>query len=266
MEFSGLKAFTCRLEDGLFHVTLNRPNQGNVFTADFCQELNLIMSEVSERADVRAVLLTSTGPFFSLGGDINLMSADRAALPGNVKALTSMLHMAITRMMLMNAPVVCAVQGKGAFGGAAALCAAADIVVAGEDAKFGAAFTGIGFSCDSGSSVALSQRMGISRAKRFVLLGETLQAEEALAAGLVDKTAPDADVQAAALVIARKLAAGPTRAFGEIKRLFLNTSSRGAASQMEEEAQALARIARTDDAWEGMISFIQKRPAKFTGN
>ena len=99
-----------------------------------------------------------------------------------------------------------------------------------------------------------------------MLLGETLQAEEALAAGLVDKTAPDADVQAAALVIARKLAAGPTRAFGEIKRLFLNTSSRGAASQMEEEAQALARIARTDDAWEGMISFIQKRPAKFTGN
>jgi 2-(1,2-epoxy-1,2-dihydrophenyl)acetyl-CoA isomerase len=266
VDFSGLTAFECKLDDGLFHITLNRPDQGNVFGTDFCNEINVIVSEISERRDVRAVLISSKGRFFSLGGDITLMSGDRAALPFIVKNLTSPLHMAITRLMLMNAPVVCAVNGRGAFGGAAALTASADIVVAGHEAKFGSAFTGIGFSCDSGTTVALSHRMGISRAKRFLLLGETLDAQQALAEGLVDKVVPEEDLQTEALAIARKLASGPTNAFGEIKRLFAHVSSRSAASQMEEEAMALARVARTEDAWEGMTSFLQKRPAKFTGN
>jgi len=265
LDFSKFTAFDCSLKDGLFHLTLSRAEQGNVFGTDFCNELNLIVNEISERADVRAVLITSRGRFFSVGGDIGLMSADRAALPGIVKTLTSPLHMAIARLMSMNAPVVCAVHGRGTFGGAVALAAAADIVVAGAGAKFGAAFTGIGFSCDSGTTVALTQRLGVSRAKRFLLLGETLSAEEALAAGLIDFIAPEDEVIAQATAIATRLSNGPTLAFGEIKRLFMHATARAAPAQMEEEALALTRVSRTEDAWEGMMSFKEKRAAKFSG-
>ncbi len=265
MDFSGLSAFHCELDDGLFHITLNRPDQGNVFGIAFCTELNAITSQISEHPGVRAVLISATGRFFSLGGDINLMSGDHAALPVIVRELTGPLHTAITRLMLMNAPVVCAVNGRGAFGGATALAASADLLIAGHEAKFGAAFTGIGFSCDSGSTIALSQRMGIARARRFLLLGETLDAQQALAEGLADKVVREDELQTEALAIARKLASGPTSAYGEIKRLFAHVSSRAAATQMEEEAMALARVARTADAWEGMTSFLQKRPARFSG-
>jgi 2-(1,2-epoxy-1,2-dihydrophenyl)acetyl-CoA isomerase len=108
--------------------------------------------------------------------------------------------------------------------------------------------------------------MGISRAKRFLLLGETLTAAEAFSAGLADKILPEDGLLDGALAIARQLAAGPTLAFGEIKRLFGNVSSTPLSSQLEEEAQALARVARTADAWEGMTSFMRKRPVNFSGS
>lgn len=257
--------FQTSLDDGLFHIILNRPDEGNSFTTRFCTELNRIANDISENPAVRAVLLSATGRFFSVGGDIGMMSGERPALPGIVKTLTSPLHMALVRLRQMNAPVVCAVNGKGAFGGALALAAAADILVASETAKFGGAFTGIGFSCDSGTTSALSQRMGIGRARRFILLGETLTAAEALAAGLADKILPEEGLLDGALAIARQFAAGPTLAFGEIKRLFGKVSSTPLSSQLEEEAQALARVARTADAWEGMTAFMQKRAAKFEG-
>ena len=265
MDFSHLTAFDCTLEDGLVRIVLKRPEAGNVFGTAFCHELNEIACEISTRADVRAVLLSSRGRFFSVGGDIGLMSADQAAVPKIVKSLTSPLHMALARLMQMNAPLVCAVNGGGAFGGAVALVAMADVVVTSSTAKFGGAFCGIGYSCDSGTSVALAQRMGVARAKRFLLLNEMLTATEALAAGLADKVVDEAEVQDAALALAKQLAAGPTLAFGEVKRLFLATSSRPPVAQMEEEAQALTRVAGSADAWEGLSAFVAKRKPVFTG-
>ncbi len=260
-----LTAFECSLEAGVWHIVLNRPEQGNLFSASFCNELNVIANDISDRRDVRAVLISARGKFFSAGGDVGYMSGARPALPGIVKSLTSPLHMAIARLMQMNAPVVCAVQGRGAFGGAVALAAGADILIASEGAKFGAAFTGIGFSCDSGTTITLSQRLGIARTKRFLLMGETFAAQDALQAGLVDEVVPEDKLFNHALGIAQKLAQGPTLAFGEIKRLMMNVSNRATASQLEDEAQALARIAYSDDAWEGMTSFKEKRRPDFKG-
>ena len=158
MDFSHLTAFEVTFEEGLVRIILNRPEAGNVFGTAFCHELNEIANEISTRAEVRAVLVSSRGRFFSVGGDIGLMSAEQAAVPKIVKSLTSPLHMALARLMQMNAPVVCAVNGGGAYGGAVALVAMADVVVASSTAKFGGAFCGIGYSCDSGTSVALAQR------------------------------------------------------------------------------------------------------------
>lgn len=263
MEFGQLDAFETRLEEGVFHLILNRPDQGNTFGEAFCRELERVVNIISEDTATRAVLISSRGKFFSVGGDIGLMSGSRATLPGIVKTLTSPLHMAIARLMQINAPVICAVQGGGAFGGAVALAAACDIVVAGSNARFGAAFTGIGFSCDSGTTVGLAQRLGVARTRRFLLLNETLSTTEALADGLVDKIVPDDSLLQDATALAQKLARGPTLAYGEVKRLLLSTTTRTALAQMEEEAQALARIAKSSDAWEGLSSFIEKRKPEF---
>jgi len=143
--------------------------------------------------------------------------------------------------------------------------AAGDIVVIGKSARISAAFARIGFTPDSGSTTTVTRRMGVSRTRRFFLMSETMDADTALSAGLVDVVASDDAVLNEAEKIARELASGPTEAFGGIKRLFLQTPNRPLESQMEDEAQTLAAISRTADAREGVTAFREKRKPKFTG-
>ena len=110
-----------------------------------------------------------------------------------------------------------------------------------------------------------TRRIGPARARRFFLLGETMDADAALSAGLVDYVVDDDSVVAEAEKTARELAAGPTEAYGGIKRLFLQTLNRPMESQMEDEAQTLAAISRTADAQEGIRAFKEKRKPKFAG-
>jgi 2-(1,2-epoxy-1,2-dihydrophenyl)acetyl-CoA isomerase len=143
--------------------------------------------------------------------------------------------------------------------------AAADLVVMAESARISAAFSKIGFSPDSGSTTTVTRRIGVARARRFFLLGETLDAKSALSLGLVDFVVSDSAVQSEAARIAKELASGPTEAFGAIKRLFCQTSDRSFESQLEEEAQTLAAICQTADAREGVKAFVEKRKPVFLG-
>jgi 2-(1,2-epoxy-1,2-dihydrophenyl)acetyl-CoA isomerase len=185
MKLEDYSSFICDLEDGLARVTFNAPERGNVVDETFCREIKELAVELSESNKVRAILLAAKGRFFSVGGDIRSFVQDRSALPILVKKWTADLHSAIARFMRMRAPIVAAVQGDVA-GGGVSLMASADVIYAAETAKFTAGFPMIGFSADSGSTATLSQRMGSSRAKRFLLMAETLDAQAALDAGLVD--------------------------------------------------------------------------------
>lgn len=257
-------SFDCTIDDGLAHIVLNQPERGNPIDGAFCREFALCIAELSERADVRAVLLSARGRLFSVGGDLTSLVKEGDALPGTIKAWTGDLHPAIARMVRMRAPVVAAVHGNVA-GGSVSLMAAADLVVMAESARISAAFSRIGFSPDSGSTTTITRRIGVARARRFFLLGETLDAGTALSLGLVDFVGPDGAVQSEAERMARELAAGPTEALGAIKRLFSQTSDRSLESQLEEEAQTLAAIARTADAREGVRAFVEKRKPVFRG-
>jgi 2-(1,2-epoxy-1,2-dihydrophenyl)acetyl-CoA isomerase len=113
--------------------------------------------------------------------------------------------------------------------------------------------------------MTLTARMGVARAKRFFLLAETLNADAALSAGLVDLVVDDDRVLAEAERIGREWASGPTEAYGGIKRLFLEAPNRSFESQLEDEAQTLAAIAKTADAREGIKAFREKRSPRFEG-
>jgi 2-(1,2-epoxy-1,2-dihydrophenyl)acetyl-CoA isomerase len=161
-------------------------------------------------------------------------------------------------------PVVTAVQGF-AMGGGVALLAGCDVVLAGASARLGSAFAQIGFSCDSGSTITLTSRMGLARARRFVLLAEVLGSEDALRAGLIDQIVADAQLQDDALALARKLAAGPTVAYGETKRLFMRVAAAQLEAQLEDEALTLARVSTTHDAQEGIAAQVERRKPAFLG-
>lgn len=249
---------------GLATLTLTQPTRGNPIEDAFCPQFRDAMLELWDTPGLRALLIRGEGPNFSVGGDLKAFHPRRDALGPLVRKWTADLHMGLQRAWSLPVPVVAQVQGF-AMGGGCALAAGADVVVAGRGAKFGSAFAQLGFSCDSGSSVVLTARMGAARARRFVMLVEMLSAEEALAAGLVDQVVDDAALADTALALAQRLAAGPTLAYGEIKRLFMKAGSMQLQSQLEDEALTLARVAASQDAQEGIAAFVERRKPRFTG-
>ena len=259
-----LTAFAFEVKDNVAHITLNQPERGNPFDQRFAEEFDWLATECAVRKDVRTVLIDAAGRFFSVGGDLNALSRSREDLARFVSAATSDLHMGISRFARMNAPVVMAVHALAA-GGAVALAAGADFVLAAPEAKFYAAFAGIGIVSDSGGSYFLPRRMGSRRATQFYMLNETLSAEEAVTTGLINRVVEANALEAEAWALARRLAQGPTRAFGEAKNLLLSSPAESLEGQLENEARAMARVTRTEDAWNAMRAMLAKQKPTFHG-
>lgn len=253
-----------QIRDGVAHLTLDQPAIGNPFNEAFCREWASVVNELSDQSGLRAVLIKANGRFFSVGGDIGMFSKHLDELPLKVKHWTAGLHMGIARLSRLDAPIVAAVQGT-AMGGAVALLAGCDVVYSARSASFGAAYSSIGYSLDAGASFTLAARMGLARARRFVLCGEMLKADEAATVGLIDFVVDDADLLADAEKAARRFAEGPTRAYGEVRRLFRTAFCQPFEAQLEDEAQTLSRMAGTSDAREGIMAFVEKRKPRFLG-
>jgi len=251
-------------EEGLGIVTLTQPDRGNPFDGVFVRQIKDVFLQLWETPGLRAVLLRAEGRNFSFGGDLKSFYAQRTQLAPMVRSWTADLHMALQRAWRLPVPMVAEVQGF-AMGGAVALFAGADVVVAGQSVRIGSAFAQLGFSCDSGTTVALTCRMGAARAKRFVMLAQVLDSAQAYQSGLVDKVVADDVLSAEALALARQLAAGPTVALGEIKRLFMRASAIEMEALLEDEALTLARVAGTYDAQEGIAARQEKRQPQFQG-
>jgi 2-(1,2-epoxy-1,2-dihydrophenyl)acetyl-CoA isomerase len=251
-------------EDGLAILSLAQPARGNPIDGPFGRDFKQVAADLLNEPRLRAVLLRADGANFSFGGDLKMFYPARDRLAPLVREWTGDLHMGLQRFWRLPVPVVTAVQGF-AMGGGVAVLAGCDVVMAGSSARLGSAFSQLGFSCDSGSTVTLSSRMGIARARRYVLLAEVLGSEDAQRAGLVDMIVPDAQLQDDALALARKLAAGPTVAYGETKRLFMKAGAAQLEAQLEDEALTLARVSATLDAQEGIAAQIEKRKPVFQG-
>ncbi len=258
------KSLRLEVEAGIARLTFIDSARGNPIDATSCAELSEAAVRISENPAVRCVLISAEGKVFSFGGDIGSFINDLDNLPANIKRWTSGIHSAISRFQRMDAPVVAAVHSVCA-GGMAAFVAGSDMLIAADDAKFVAAFAGIGFSNDSGSSIMYTRRMGIARTRKFLLMNETLDANAAQAVGLVDEVVPAADLMTRAELVAQQLANGPTKALGEMRRLLTSVEDQPLETQLELEAQALARMAATADAREGLTAFWEKRKPQFKG-
>jgi 2-(1,2-epoxy-1,2-dihydrophenyl)acetyl-CoA isomerase len=257
-------AFTLDIADGIGHVTLSQPDRGNPFDLNFVLELSRIATELDEDPAVRCVLIDATGRYFSVGADLKTMVRDRDQLPRFIKNATVGLHSALSRLTRMRAPVVASVHGL-AVGGSVSLCAAADFCLAAQSASFYAAYTGIGLVPDGGGTTFLPRRVGTRRATEFLMRNHTWTARQAADYGLINEAVDDHDLAARSWDLARELAAGPTVAFGEIKNLVLSTWEQPVEAQMEQEARAMARVTRSQDAWNAVHSVLAKQKPTFSG-
>lgn len=252
--------------DGLATLRLNRPDKGNAIDERMAADLAEAATRIAERTDVRAVLIAGNGANFTVGGDLGLFAGTaREQLPNRLRRMIDAYHLAIERLTGIDAPVVAAVRG-GAGGGGLGLMYVADIVVAAENARFALGYGALGLTADGGNTWFLPRMVGMRRAQELFLLNLRLTAQEALAFGLVSRLAPDDQVENEAATLAAKLAAGPTRAFGAVRRMLRQSFETGLSDQLDAERESIVVTSATDDAHEGIAAFVAKRRPRFRGS
>ncbi len=260
-----LRTVLLDFKDGVATLRLNRPDKGNAIDPDMAADLAEAATQISERADVRAVLIAGSGPNFTVGGDLGVFAETaREQLPNRLRRMIDSYHLAIERLTSIDAPVVAAVRG-GAGGGGLGLLYAADIVVAADDARFALGYGALGLTADGGNTWFLPRMVGMRQAQQLFLLNRRLTAQEALAFGLVSRLAPSDAVEAEAAALAANLAVGPTRAYGAVRRMLRQSFETGLSDQLEAEKESIVAASRSNDAREGIAAFVAKRRPQFRG-
>jgi len=234
------------LADGVAHIELNRPEAFNAVNRPMAVALEEALLQAGRDESVRAVLLTGRGRAFCAGGDVKAMAA-AADTKEMVSELAEASHRAVRAMVALDKPVVAVVHGSAAGAGLGYTCAA-DIVLAGESAKFLSAFIGIGITPDSSTSWFLPQVVGLRRALELTMLNRVLTAQEALDWGLVTALHPDDAVLAAGRTLALKLAAGPAQALGNTRRLVRSAFDHTLDEHLDAEAETIAEMVLTAEA------------------
>jgi 2-(1,2-epoxy-1,2-dihydrophenyl)acetyl-CoA isomerase len=250
--------------DGVATITLNRPNDGNACDQIMMDDLFDAATECDQNDAIRAVVLTGAGKMFCVGGDLGSFIESGDKVGQLLTNMTKSFHGAISIFNRMNAPVICAVNGVAA-GGGMSVAISCDLVLAAESAKFAMAYTAAGLTPDGSSSYFLPRLVGLRRAKELMLTNRRITAEEALGYDMIDRVVPDADLQAEAQKLAAGFAAGPTAAFGGVKRLLAGTFAETLESQMTREARTIIKRAKNHDAQEGLDAFFNKRKPEFRG-
>jgi len=250
--------------DAVATVTINRPDAMNAADAAVREGLRSAFEQAAEDGDVRAVLLTGEGRAFCVGQDLQELLPLYETHDPDLGGIVSGFNDVAVALTTLPKPVVAAVNGPAA-GAGASIAFACDFRIASEKASFSMAFSKIGLVPDTGASWTLPRLVGGAKALEMLLLSEPVKADAALAMGLVTRVVPGESLAEEAGAFARQLAAGPTVAYGYIKRLVAAsyTSSLGDALALEADLQAAA--GRTEDHVGAVRSFLAKEPPTFHG-
>jgi 2-(1,2-epoxy-1,2-dihydrophenyl)acetyl-CoA isomerase len=253
------------VQAGVLTLTLNRPDKLNAFNPEMHRELREGLERAAERADVRTVVLTGSGRGFCAGQDLAERDVSDGAAPIDLSvSLGSNYNPLVRRLRALPKPIVCAVNGVAA-GAGANIALACDIVLAARSARFVQAFSRIGLVPDSGGSYFLPRLVGTARAMGLALLAESLSAEQAAQWGLIWKVVDDALLSAEADALAQRLASGPTKGYGLLKKALYASSGNSLDAQLDLERDLQREAGLSEDYREGVRAFKEKREPRFTG-
>ena len=259
------KTLNLEIADGIATIALNRPEAANAMNPLMARELSSAAIKCDESPEIRVVLVRATGKMFCAGGDLSVFNEAGDHAPAVIKEMAGDLHMAVSRLTRMNAPVIAAVNGTAA-GAGFSLALSADLVVSVDTAKFVMAYTNAGLSPDGSSSYFLPRRVGDRRARELMLTNRVLSAAEALDWGVVNQVVPESNFNETVKNLAKKIAEGPTLAYGQVKYLLNASFDNGLETQMELESRGIADMARSRDGKEGIQAFLAKRMPEFKGS
>ena len=258
--------FRFSVSDGIGTVTLDRPGKLNALTFEAYADLRDLLAELPHRGDTRVLVIRGNGRAFCSGGDVNeIIGATLAMSPDELLAFTRMSGEVIREMRDCPVPIIAAVHGMAA-GAGAVIALAADFRVCTPAARFAFLFTKVGLSGgDMGAAYLLPRLVGLGHATRLLMLGDTVNAEEAERIGLVSLLAGKDTFDDEVGVLAGRLVFGPVQAYAQTKALLTREQDMSLSAAIELEAMTQALLMKGEDYAEFHAAFNAGRPPQWTG-
>lgn len=247
-------------------LTLNRPEVLNAIDATMADDLFAALEEAAADDAIRCLVMRGAGRGFMAGGDVASMQANLDDIEPMVDRLIGSFHRSVLALADMPKPVIGSLHGPIA-GAGVSLAMNNDYAIAADNAVFVLAYINLGTIPDGGSTYLLPRIVGRRKALELAMLSEPLDAQGALAAGLINKVVAADSLEAETMALADKMAKGPTRAYAATRRL-INRSLEAddMAAQLDAEHEAFLGCAVTDDFAEGTTAFVEKRRPDFKGD
>ena len=253
-------------DGAILTLTMNQPQTRNALTGNTAvEEIVAACDAVRRDLSIRAVILTGAGPVFSSGGNVKAMQRyfTEQRAPDLIREEYRNGIQRLTKAMYhLDAPVIAAVNGP-AIGAGLDLACMCDIRIASENATFAESFVKVGIVPGDGGAWLLPRAVGLSKASEMAFTGEALNAQQALACGLVSRVTPAESLLAEARALAAKIAANPSSALRMTKRLLREGQGGTLESLLEISASYQAIAHMTPDHREAVTAFIEKRPPRF---
>jgi 2-(1,2-epoxy-1,2-dihydrophenyl)acetyl-CoA isomerase len=250
------------LREGVLTITMHRPDVYNALNEAMKKELNDAFKEAERQADVRCIVLRGAGEkAFCSGQDLKESQGKKRSLK---ESLQKSYNPLIRKMRGIEKPVIGMINGVAA-GAGLSLALACDLRVMSDSAKLIEVFVRIALVPDSGSHWFLPRLVGMARAFEYAALGDDVGAEEAFRVGLVNRVVPASELEKETMALATRLAQGPTRTIGLIKRTLNKAQSATLDEILDYEATIQEIASNSEDHREGVTAFLEKRKAQFKG-
>ncbi len=268
---TGTDDLLARTEDGVLVITLNRPERRNALSRSIMQGLGVLFQRAARDQEIRALLLTGAGRAFCGGADVRGMSERHAgaveetiSFEGAMEHLRSDQAAVIAALFELQKPTIAAIPGAVA-GGGVGLALACDLRIAAESAFLTTAFARLGFSGDYGGTWLLTQIVGTARARELYYFSERIDAMECQRLGIFPRVVPDESLMDEAFQLARRLAQGPTIAYGYMKENLNRALTVDFRTALDAEAFGMARSSQTEDHRNAVKAFVEKTKPAFKG-
>ncbi|HEU5292924.1 MAG TPA: enoyl-CoA hydratase-related protein [Cyclobacteriaceae bacterium] len=250
------------VENGVATITLNRPDVYNALNDEITYEMQDALKTVSRDENVRVVVLTGEGKAFCSGQDLKAASGDQKR--SFLQSLHKRYNPIINAMRSLPKPIVCRLNGVAA-GAGCSLALACDIIVASEETTLIEVFINIGLVPDSGSSYFLPRLIGMAKAFEMCSMGSRIKASEAATMGLINKSVPADQLDAAVKSYTDYFAKAPTKSIGLIKKMLTKSATSTLEEMLEYEAYCQEIAGSSQDYKEGVTAFLEKRKPNFLG-
>lgn len=249
-------------------IEFNRPQTLNALNDQITKETTTAIKKAARDPEIRAIVITGSGRGFTSGADLSSGDALKAQSNGKPAGmgdhLAKVYHPLIAAISSIEKPVIAAVNGITAgigFG----IALACDMTIASDRAAFTLVFSNIGLVPDGGVSWMLPRMIGYKKAYELYMTSEKIPADKAHALGFVNQVVPHDQLMEVTMATAEKLASGPTLAFGLTKRAMRQAADQSFGDALKQEVHHQNTAGRSEDAAEGVLAFLQKRPADFKG-